>query len=205
MKINNGSAYKASLIWEWIPKTAAFSKSDGKSSRKATAKNSRSWWVFLVMFVIGLTPSAPAESFNTGCYYQFMKAKPQVHQISKNTRLNRNARKSENIYTPVPECSYSHTFGAVTDPFFKWDSRNRAEDLVGISYSIPASITHSLLPHWRVLALCRGFSIQFFSPSLRGSQCWRSWPPVSRAPGGVSAISWLALPAAELRAGTRQW
>lgn len=44
-----------------------------------------------------------------------------------------------------------------------------------------------------------------FSPSLRGSQCWRSWPPVSRAAGGVSAISWLSLPAAELRAGTRRW
>lgn len=38
MKINNGSAYKASLIWEWIPKTAAFSKKDGEKFEERNSK-----------------------------------------------------------------------------------------------------------------------------------------------------------------------
>lgn len=128
MKVNNGSAYKASLMWEWIPKSAAFSKNDGKSWRKATARNSRSW--FFVMFVMGLTPSASAGTFVTGSYSQLMKVKPQVHQINKNTQLNRGALKSENVYTPVPAGSSSHTFGCTTALFFKGDYRDRDEDLV---------------------------------------------------------------------------
>lgn len=82
------------------------------------------------MFVMGLTLSAIAGSFITGYYYQFMKAKPQVHQKTKNTQLNRGALKSENVYSPVPECDYSHTFGSMTALFFMEDYRDRDEDLV---------------------------------------------------------------------------
>lgn len=85
---------------------------------------------FFVMFVTGLTPSASAGSFITGCCYQLMKAKPQVHQINQNAQLNRGALKSENVYTPVPEHSYSHTFGSMTALFFKGDYRDKDEDLV---------------------------------------------------------------------------
>lgn len=80
MKINNGSAYKASLIWELIPKTAAFSKSDGKVGEKQ--------WQKIPDPIFGLclsclTPSASSGSFITGSFYQFIKANPQVRQINK--------------------------------------------------------------------------------------------------------------------------
>lgn len=38
--------------------------------------------------------------------------------------------KSENVYSPVPECKYSHTFRSMTALFFTGDSRDRGEDLV---------------------------------------------------------------------------
>lgn len=86
--------------------------------------------VFFVMFVMGLTPSAIPGSFSTGYYFQFMKAKPQVHHKTRNTQLKRSALKSQNIYTPVPECGYSHTFGSMAALFFRGDYRVRDEDPV---------------------------------------------------------------------------
>jgi len=82
------------------------------------------------MFVMGLTPSAAAESFTTDSHYQFMKAKPQVHKKPKNTQLNRGALKIEHVYTGVPECGYSHSFGSMTALFFTGDYRDKDEDLL---------------------------------------------------------------------------
>lgn len=147
LKINSISAYKASLIWEWIPKTAAFSKSYGKKLEKSNSKKFQIlvfWFLgflgcllffffclvgFLVGFffvchvVISLTPSSAAGSFITRSYCQFMKAKPQVHQINKNTEMWK-------CYTPVQEWSYSHSSGSMTALFSKEDYGGRGEDLI---------------------------------------------------------------------------
>lgn len=95
------------------------------------------------------------------------------------------------------------TFGAVTDSFFKRGSRGRAADLAGIYCSFPATSPCSLCSLAGAGAVPRAQD-PIFSLFLRGSRCWRSCPPVSRTPRGLSAISWLAVPSAE-QAGTQRW